>query len=617
MAEIYTGGGVPLRMRMDLCSELFSLRKTIVSASDDKKIKVDVMAGRRVKAIRAKLLGTAELTLADEMLVPGFVDLHLTAALTAAKDKPKHEQIAIAAYAKGILATIRVIKGAEARLGFVDANQDAIPEIDNAIDAMLAGRGVEVADPVIDDCIAGGALGDEIRADLVAAVTGGKEPQERLDGFIRIKAAAFDKVTAQRAEMLSALHDLKVKSRASYFATGQEGDQTEINAAYDAYYKFVEEVVTPVENARNEVIRFEQRTIKNAYTRVGEKIIASVIDKSAIGQDAAVKWAAAQEITKPAIARLKKMGYAPDAVRADMAEFYRFTGGRVSLVKIHSKGDKRANATDIEAHGKIGTVNIDGRFCKRTLWHELAHHMESDPVAKMAAGRYIRRRSVDGKQYSLRSLSGNTSYRRDEVAFNGNFFSPYVGKVYGDGVTEVFAMGVESFSDAEMLARRAVQDPQTLEFIAGYVKKPMDPLAKAHMTLRNIVTEMQEDVAEATGNDLEGRIKGLAETVELVPDTDTTWQNGDWRLSRFKQLGQFDQSGYYVLSGKVRNPTTRRVCNGLLLARRNSSGWMETTEIAGTDQSVLRAMFALYRKNGVMPNYYSMTMADYVQRQIV
>lgn len=602
MAEIYTGGGVPLRTRMDLCSELFVLRKTIVSASDANKIKVGVLAGRRVQAIRGKLLGHASLTLADEMLVPGFAESHILSALEAVRDKPRHEQIATASYAKGILATIRTIQVGEHRLGMSDAIPTTDAGIVDTINSMLPGLpGSEMYDPVIDECIGLGSLGDPLRDDLSAATNVGAYADESVSSLVKMKAEAYDKAVVERDAL---------------YRKYREGGIADLDANFAEYRKFIDEVFAPIESARNEVLEAERKQANNAFARVGSKIIAAVMDESPIAHDDAVKWADAQEVTKQAVARLKKIRYPLDKLRADMAEFYRFTGGRVSLVRIHSKGDKRANATEIESHGTVGTINLSGNFNKRVLWHELAHHMEADPVAKMAAGRFIRRRSVDGKKYSLRSLSGNNGYRKDEAAFKGNFFHPYVGKVYADGLTEVFSMGVESFSDPETLARRAAEDPQTLEFIAGYVKKPMQPLAQAHMALRNIVTAMQEDVTEAAEAQTDGTIKGLAITVELIPDADTAWQgNDEWRLSRYKQLGQFDASGYYLLSGKVRNGLTKRVCNGLLLAKRESSGWLYTSEIPETDQTVVKAMFAIYRKTGSMPSYYSMNNSDYIQRQ--
>lgn len=50
------------------------------------------------------------------------------------------------------------------------------------------------------------------------------------------------------------------------------------------------------------------------------------------------------------------------------------------------------------------------------------------------------------------------------------------------------------------------------------------------------------------------------------------------------------------------------------MVRINSTGWLETTEMPGDDQSTVKAMFAIYRKIGVMPNYYSMNNNDYLRK---
>lgn len=617
MAEKYAGGGRTVAVRLGMCNDLLNFRKKIDAASEAQKINVTVMAGRRIKAIRGVLLGRAGISLADEMLVPGEAAARLMAALESVKDSPSHIKVSTAAYVKGIMQTISVIQNAEVRVGASDPVRGVWNDLAMALSGLLPDGGANnraLATPVIDNCLSVGKWGQEAADALAKAATGGNDADIQIDGFIRMKAAAFDKVEAQRVELSKKIDDLRFKAQAAYLETGFDSGGKDIQAFSEAYYKFLDEVYTPVLDAKNEVAQAARKKAQSDMAQAGSKIIASVMDKSSITPDDATRWANAQEVTPQAVNRLKGLKYPLPQFRADMAEFYRFTGGRVTSVRVHSQGDRRANATDIEAHGKVGTINLATSFNKRVLWHELAHHMEADPVAKMAAGQFIRRRSVDGKTHSLRSLTGNTGYRPNEIALKGDFFSPYIGKIYADGVTEVFSMGIESFSDPEMLARRAIQDPKTLEFVAGFVKAPVDPLAKAHMALREIVTAMQGDVTQATAGLVNNKIEMLSGSVELTPDTDTTWQQGDWRLSKWTQLGRFEESGYYLLTGKVRG-LTKRLCNGLVLARREGSGWLSTTEMPGTDQSTVKAMYALYRKNGVMPNYYSMNNADYIQRQ--
>nr|WP_319566293.1 hypothetical protein [uncultured Rhodoferax sp.] len=593
-----------------MCRNLLTLREKIKVASDTNKIKVGVMAGRRMAAIRRVLLGRSGGGMVDDLLVPGAAVARLAAELESVNGRPESERIAKAAYARGIIRTIRIIQDAESNIGVGDVGQGFPVSLLDSLNSILipkdGGDERKVADPVIDDCISHGALGEEIRADLVTAISGGSDADEQVSSFTRSLASVYDKVAKQQTDFLTKYRSIRDDPNVTV---------DDVNTAYKEYMTFLDEVYTPVSSAHAQVANAALKKANNAFARVGKKIISGVMDASTVTQDDAVTWANAQEVTKQAVARLKSVGYPLDQMRADMAEFYRFTGGRLLSVKIHSKGDRRANAADIETHGKVGTINLATSFDKRVLWHELAHHLEADPVAKMAAGRYIRRRSIDGDQkYSLRSLSGQNGYRADEAAFKGNFFHPYVGKVYSDGVTEVFSMGIESFSDPETLARRAAVDPQTLEFIAGFLKSQNDPLAKAHATLREIVREMQDEATEATEESSGAYLKLLADSVELTPDTDTSWQGtGEWQLAKFKQIGRFEESGYYLLSGKVQSDTSRRMVNGLVLARLNGA-WVEQTKFPGADHDVIKAMYALYRKNGIMPPYYNMNNNDYLRK---
>jgi hypothetical protein len=88
------------------------------------------------------------------------------------------------------------------------------------------------------------------------------------------------------------------------------------------------------------------------------------------------------------------------------------------------KGDRRANATDIGEHGKPGTIHLDTNFSKRTLWHELGHHIEADPAAKMVAGQMIRRRAKSAAPGKLRRITGNKAYGSKGNRLGERLFQP-------------------------------------------------------------------------------------------------------------------------------------------------------------------------------------------------
>lgn len=605
MSEKVAGKTAP--QRLALCRSLLDLREKISKASSARSAMVRVMSQRRMRAVRSLLLGSTAPSLADDMLAPGAAGERLLSELQALKDATPSKRTAFALYAKGIMATLRALEMEEGR------DQDTMklsgypPELIDGIKGILSADAYETADPLIDESIERGKFSDDLRDELVAAKNASTVATEKLSSLERALVENYDKV---EKELL--------KLRDQIRPTGDESTYRERTKEYEEFHA---EVYSKAREAKLKELRIRREAEAAALSQVGAKLIARVTDASPVSTDEATRWAAAQEITKPAVARLKKIGYPMDQVRADMAEFYRFTGGRVSVVRVHSKGDRRANATDIEAHGKVGTINLDTSFSKRVLWHELAHHMEADPVAKTAAGRFIRRRSVDGKTHTLRKLAGHNGYRSDEIALQGNFFNPYVGKVYQSGITEVFSMAVESFSDPTLLARRAVEDPQTLEFVSGFLREPMDPLGRAHMELRNALQEIVGDVEDADDDFVTEKIAFLASMVTLVPSDDVSWavsRRIDWHIRGFTMIGTITLPAtgltYYVLSGKVRQYATRRQVAGFrLIEKSDSFGNTSGYDIATKDKSMLRALVALYMGDGRMRYPHELT-ADSLRR---
>ena len=607
MSELVAGKTAPERLA--LCRALLAQRAKIDLATVDTLPRVRVMATRRMRAVRGILLGSAAPKLIDDMLTPGGAGKRLLSELKALEGATTARRTAFAIYAKGIMTTLRTLELAEGR-GHESARLDGYPpELVDGIKSILADARLGQADPLVDESIDRGKFGDALRDELVAAKGASTAAAERLSSLERALVESYDKVEKELLRLRDQIQPT--------------GDEASYRSKAEAYNEFHAEVYSKAREAKLKELRIKREAEESALAQVGGKLIASVLDQSPIASDEATRWAAAQEITKQAVARLKKIGYPVDKVRADMAEFYRFTGGRVSVVRIHSKGDRRANATDIEAHGKVGTVNLDGSFDKRVLWHELAHHMEADPVAKAMAGRFIQRRSVDGKTYSLRSLTGQNGYRSDEIAVQGNFFSPYVGKVYANGITEVFSMGVESFSDPMLLAQRAMYDPQTLEFVAGFLKAPIDPLERAHMELRNALQEMAGEAEEADGDALEKVIAELAARVSFEPGTDMEWahQRGIlWHVQGFKMVGTLTQPAtgavFHVLTGMVRQFATRRKVTGFMLVERNSDAHGSTngSTIDTKDRTMMMAIMALHQKDGFYRRPRDMNNAAYLRK---
>ncbi len=605
--------GRPVGERLSLARELLQWRTKIVQAPAAQRINATVLAKNRMGVIRKALLGTpgGAQSLTSELLIPGKATPLLIERLKAVKNAPRAVQVATATYAEAVFRALSIIQNAERSAGL----SNRLDMMDDELLDLLTEVGMQMADGssadfVINDCLAEMTLTESIAADLKEATLGGRESDYKVSEDVRALAAQYDAVMQEDSRYWLARRQ-----------TPMSADETA--QAFQKYNEWRQTIKFPVQTAQVEVLSENVKRVAAAFSRVGRNIMQPIMDASPVTPEAATAWANEQEVTKQAQTRLKKIGYPLDKLRADMAEFYRFTGGRVYGVRVHSKGDRRANATDIEAHGKVGTINLDTSFNKRTLWHELAHHMEADPVAKMAAGRYIKRRSVDGgKTHTLRKLSGNTSYRADEVAYNGKFFSPYVGKVYRDGITEVFAMGVESFSEPETLARRMANDPETLQFVAGFVKRPMDPLARAHMELREMLSDMVSEVSDAGEQETERIIKRLAKDVTITPDTDDSWARShsmSWFLSKLKQVGTFDVKGdkFILMSGKVSNWETRRQVTGfLILEIPKTDSLLDYRTHCTKDMDVIKAMIAIYKIEGRWPMVSDMKSASFLLARV-
>jgi hypothetical protein len=116
------------------------------------------------------------------------------------------------------------------------------------------------------------------------------------------------------------------------------------------------------------------------------------------------------------------------------------------------------------------------KFDKRVLFHELAHLLEQDPAAQQAAQGFLIKRRTSTTTKSLRKMTGNKGYRPTEEAYPDSFIDPYIGKYYERGETEVFSMGVESFSHPSLLALRIAKDPEMFALVAGFLQSAQNPL---------------------------------------------------------------------------------------------------------------------------------------------
>lgn len=355
-------------------------------------------------------------------------------------------------------------------------------------------------------------------------------PEAQLDRFTAVStvvdplrddleqgAKAYAEATQAEEQVMAELKDEQTHAFAALrdrLKVGQPG-----GASYDEYYAEHEALLNEFKDRRTVAAGKRQVTLARAggaLRNAGASVITAFKEWSPVSEEQASAWASKQEISKQAAARMKKGGYAVDQVRSDMAEFYRLSGGRMGAVKINTNGSKRANATGIHGHGSA-VINIDGDFDKRTLWHEMGHHLEADPSILWAAKAFLNKRADGTGLHTLRSLTGNTNYRSSEKAFRDHFFSHYVGKFYSDA-TEVMSMAMESLSDPLMLGQRMAQDPEIFKLLEGIMKTPANKLMKLIHDVREKNAAVQSEFLEAQADARVELLKEVASKIVLRTD---------------------------------------------------------------------------------------------------
>lgn len=628
--------------RLELCRELLQLReraKAVMSngnANITQKTQASALVQRRAEALRRQLVpswrGGAGASPADALLTDGKSRKALADLLAAAKAGAAHEQVAAGMLAVDLIEMVWKVESSEKNAGLREVTPSFDPMVREMArdmsqpastreDVPAWAQGYGHVKPIVDDAIQRGAFADGLQATMAEAVKhaddGAMPTSQQLDpeGY-----AKFQKLNAEhiiwegkiQAARNAAFRDTKPGT------PEREQAQNKLADLYDEYKVYRAELDgshSALQTVRNEEWSRRQATLKE----LGQPVLDAAMADSDVEEGAATDWASQQEITPQAVTRLKKLGYPVDQVRRDMAEFYRLVRGRIEKVRIHSKGDRRANATDVGGHGKPGTINIGSSFGKRTLWHELGHHIEADPAAAAAARLYIRLRAESGTNYSLRSLTGNSGYGAKEAALKDGFFDPYVGKVYSWGTTEVFSMGVETFSDPGLLARRIAKDPQTLEFVIGYLKSPKTELSRMHLAMRQSLRQINEDAQDSAEDQQAARIKAAAAKSGFVADTDTSWFEGkkyDWLMTYggHKQVGYCTYEGrkVWIYEGSLKSPETGRRGKAYILKMPDEEySSVENLNCYSKDIDFAKAMAFLWCRDGVQTSYWKVQRGDF------
>lgn len=528
-----------------------------------------VLLERRADGLRAVLLGKRGTSVADLDLFAGEATVKVLASYWdqvkagadfAARDMTPAdvERIRTARYLKIVTKFIGEM-AAKATTGNGEMAPAGLRDLARDVDGHDQGQKFEYREAELDRFVAEGAevakavtSMDSAAAEVAAIAERDRQRVAELD-------AAWKERTEALAELRAAAYDSFEKRDAGLLTREQAQKLVDdYNAAHAEWDRRIRERFNPIEDA----LRAERQAATLRYSAPASELKQAILSASPVSEAEAADWAAEQRIEPGAVAALKRIGYDPKRARSDIAEFYRLTGGRLSAVKIRaSRG--RASASGIHGHANR-VINMGAGFDKRTLFHELGHHLEADPQVYAAARGFLLRRREGPEVYPLSQLTGNKGYGSKELAFKDHWFHPYVGKDYPYDVTEVFSMGVESWCDDVTLSSRMRQDPEHFKLIAGFMKAPPHELFGSVKKVLAQAADADADVQEAAEETLEQALKRLAEGVEFALGHEPkgywmTWMREAKYLGRFADIDAWE--------GKFADPRTNRKRKGIALLK--------------------------------------------------
>lgn len=470
----------------------------------------------------------------------------------------------------------------------------------------VAAKGV---DPGVD-AAALSARVDEIRAKLAETA---KESSERVARANSEIAALNARYRAESNRLASEQNRAQRDGRyvdAERFMEEMSASRKRYLADFNALKAEAEKHVS---SANRSIWRY------NGYDELapeGQKVIAAIMAASKIGDADAKAWAQRQKIEPSTIAKLKRMGYKEAAIRQDMADFYRISGGRIPEIEITSTVG-RAHASGITATEGRKLVAVGKRFDRTVLFHELAHHIEADEIAKAASNGFLVKRRRSPKVKLLSQLTGNRGYAGNEVAYEDDFLNPYIGKVYRDGVTEVFSMGLEHLATPGAAALFAAKDPEMFAMVTGYLSQEITPAMKALLSVSTGATTARQDAASTLEDQFTATVKALAADVPLEVNPEYEPKPG-FRYSftietHFKKGSKPSYVGsygdYHVYQGIIRGQATRRWSKGYLVLQ-EAAARVDTVSTPD-DLDLAKAIIAMSERTA---NIVYLTYLNYFQQ---
>lgn len=173
--------------------------------------------------------------------------------------------------------------------------------------------------------------------------------------------------------------------------------------------------------------------------------------------------------------------FSEEEYRNSLATLFALTNNSVTTLDEVFYGETRAWAMppsrseeeDLDFPGTIDVgMSSDWYNQNQVFYHEFGHHVEfSNQGVAEAMANWVLSRATSTEPVSLNELSGLSSYGESEVALPGNYFDPYVSKVYEDSsgliITEAFSIGFQYFTDPVSMQILYERDPEHFRLIVG------------------------------------------------------------------------------------------------------------------------------------------------------
>lgn len=362
-----------------------------------------------------------------------------------------------------------------------------------------------------------------------ASVLNAQEKQLNADYDNKRKKLFDDFIFPKNIQLRQEKKALRTELVETMLTTNGEDEKAQLQARFSEKEDALSEEFVSYKKSILGSIDTEHATAIQAIKEQKEAMVVAVRDaviaQSTVTQDDAQKWLDEKvTITKAVSNKCKKNHITPEQLKQTLKDFFVITNGRLGKIKIDTKNHDRAYASKIQDHNQESYIMLDNRFSLGVLWHELAHHLESDDGLRLSAQKYIASRSLDGGViHTLKELTGNRGYKSTEKAYKTDMFNHYAAKVYSSGETELFSMSVEAFYNNNTLFETLLADPVTLEFATAAIMQPKSETTVLNKNMRDLIVEHDADVDNAILESAESTFQRLAQRI--------TWSDTGYTLA--------------------------------------------------------------------------------------